>query len=129
MFSFITIEYIGKLIYRHNSVKISKANKILVNQSQSFSLRFKLLMRRIYVIIYNIADEKSDIMLRDLASLIASSVGRKVIFDIPNAAESAGFSPAMLARMDSSKLAALGWTAEYDIKRGIEETLAYLNNR
>lgn len=75
---------------------------------------------------YNIADEKSDITLRDLAELIAGRVGRKVIFDIPNVAESAGFSTAVLARMDSAKLAALGWTAEYEIGRGIAETIEAL---
>lgn len=76
---------------------------------------------------YNIADEKSDITLRDLAALIAGQVARKVIFDIPNAAESAGFSPAMLARMDNAKLAALGWKAGYDIERGISKTIKELS--
>ena len=72
---------------------------------------------------YNIADEKSDVMLRDLAALIAKQCGRKVVFDIPAASESAGFSPAMLARMDNAKLAMLGWTAEYDLARGLAETI------
>ena len=75
---------------------------------------------------YNISDEKSDITLRDLAALIARQVGRKVIFDIPNAAESAGFSPAMLARMDNSKLVALGWRAMFDIQSGVSSTLQTL---
>lgn len=72
---------------------------------------------------YNIADVKSDIMLRDLAGMIAKQCGRKVIFDIPAASEAAGFSPAMLALMDSAKVSELGWHAEYDIGKGIRETL------
>ena len=72
---------------------------------------------------YNIADEKSDITLRDLAAIIARQSGRKVIFDIPAAAEAAGFSPAMLARMDNAAIRALGWSAEYDITNGIAETM------
>ena len=36
---------------------------------------------------YNIADESSDIMLRDLAKIIADSVGNKVVFEIPDAIE------------------------------------------
>ena len=75
---------------------------------------------------YNIADEKSDIMLRDLAALIAGQVGRRVVLDLPNAAESAGFSPAMLARMDGARIRALGWMAEYDIERGVKETIEAL---
>lgn len=75
---------------------------------------------------YNVADEASDIRLKDLAALIAGSVGRKVVFDLPDAVEAAGFSTATVARMDSSKLKALGWKAEYDIERGIKETIESL---
>ena len=72
---------------------------------------------------YNLADEKSDITLRDLASLIAKECGTKVVFDLSKGAEAAGFSPAMLARMDPSKLKSLGWKAIHTIKSGIKETL------
>ena len=75
---------------------------------------------------YNVADEASDIRLKDLAALIAGSVGRKVAFDLPDAVEAAGFSTATVARLDSSKLKALGWKAEYDIERGIKETIESL---
>ena len=72
---------------------------------------------------YNIADEASDVRLRDLAALIAAQCGQKVVFDIPNNAELAGFSPAMMARMDGGCLRMLGWQAEYDIEKGIANTL------
>ena len=75
---------------------------------------------------YNVADERSDITLRELASLIAREAGRKVVFQLPDGVESAGFSPAMLARMDSAKLHALGWAAQYDIECGVAETLRSL---
>lgn len=72
---------------------------------------------------YNIADEKSDITLRDLATLIAKQCGSKVIFDIPDESESAGFSPAVVARMENVKLKLLGWDAQYDLASGIAETV------
>lgn len=75
---------------------------------------------------YNIADDKSDITLRDLAILVANNVGQKVVFDIASASERAGFSPAMLARMDSSSVKSLGWVADYDIERGVKETMGKL---
>ncbi len=75
---------------------------------------------------YNIADEKSDIRLKDLAEIIAEAVGRKVIFEIPDAVESAGYSKATKARMDSTKLTALGWRATYDIRQGVARTLEAL---
>lgn len=75
---------------------------------------------------YNIADDASDIMLKDLAAIIADYAGKKVVFEIPDAIESAGYSKATKARLDSSKLNSLGWTAKYDIKAGIVRTLEML---
>lgn len=77
---------------------------------------------------YNIADDGSDITLRDLATLIARQCGRRVIFDIPSSAELAGYSTATMARLDASKLRDLGWRARYDIEEGIANTLQRLRN-
>ena len=46
---------------------------------------------------YNIADHRSDIMLKDLAEVIAGAVGKNVVFEIPDAVESAGYSKATKA--------------------------------
>lgn len=75
---------------------------------------------------YNIADESSDIMLKDLAAIIANTVGRKVVFEIPDAVESAGYSKATKARLDSTKLNKLGWKAQYSIGHGINRTIQML---
>lgn len=75
---------------------------------------------------YNIADEKSDIHLKGLAALIAETVGRKVIFEIPDETESAGYSKATKALMDGTKLAALGWRAQYGIAEGVARTVEIL---
>ena len=75
---------------------------------------------------YNISDDASDIMLKDLAAIIADYAGKKVVFEIPDAIESAGYSKATKARLDSSKLNSLGWRAKYDIKTGIVRTIEML---
>ena len=75
---------------------------------------------------YNISDDASDIMLKDLAAIIADYAGKKVVFEIPDAVESAGYSKATKARLDSSKLNSLGWKAKYDIKTGIVRTIEML---
>ncbi len=75
---------------------------------------------------YNVVGDSSDIMLKDLAELIASVCGRKVVFEIPNSVESAGYSKATKARLDGSKLMKLGWRARYDIGTGIERTIKCL---
>ncbi len=72
---------------------------------------------------YNIADSLSDIQLRDLAACIAESVGRRVVFDLPDEAEAAGYSKATKARLDGSRLKALGWNMQYSIEDGVKRTL------
>ena len=78
---------------------------------------------------YNIAEEHSDIMLKDLAAIIAEISGRKVVFEIPNAVEAAGYSTATKARLDGRKLQALGWTPKYDMKSGLERTIRILKSQ
>ena len=75
---------------------------------------------------YNIADESSDIRLRDLAALIAENAGRKVVFEIPDAVEAQGYSKATKARLDGSRLRTLGWKPAYDIESGIRRTMEIL---
>lgn len=75
---------------------------------------------------YNIADEASDIMLKDLAKIISDFAGKDVIFELPDETEKAGYSKATKARLDGSKLKKLGWKARYDIKQGLARTMKML---
>ena len=72
---------------------------------------------------YNIAHESSDIMMKDLAGLIADYTGRKVIFELPDAVERAGFSTATKSRLDGTKIQKLGWNPLYTIETGIQDTI------
>lgn len=72
---------------------------------------------------YNIADDGSDISLRDLAAIVADYAGTKVVFDLPDETEKAGYSKATKATLDSSKLSSLGWSAAYDMKKGLTRTI------
>lgn len=75
---------------------------------------------------YNIADEHSDITLRDLAAMIAEMNGKEVLFEIPDSTEAAGYSTATKARLNGNKLKALGWSPRYDIYSGIKRTISIL---
>lgn len=77
---------------------------------------------------YNIAEERSDIMLKDLAAIIAGINGKSVVFEIPDAIEAAGYSKATKARLDGRKLQALGWKPHYDIQTGLERTIRILKD-
>lgn len=76
---------------------------------------------------YNIAEEHSDIMLKDLASIVAEYSGKKVCFEIPKSVESAGYSTATKARLDGHKLEVLGWKPRYEINAGLKRTMEILS--
>ena len=75
---------------------------------------------------YNIADEASDIQLKDLAEIIAGIAGTKVVFELPDQVEAAGYSKATKARLDGRKLKELGWKPHYTIQTGLERTIGIL---
>jgi len=75
---------------------------------------------------YNIADEASDITLKDLAHIIAGINGKQVIFEIPDIIEAAGYSKATKARLDGTKLKKLGWEPRYNINTGMNRTIKIL---
>ena len=76
---------------------------------------------------YNISDEASDIMLKDLAAIIANVCGTKVVFELPDAVEAAGFSKATKARLNNEKIKELGYQARYCLEKGIRQTIALLS--
>lgn len=76
---------------------------------------------------YNIADRGSDITLKDLASILADIAGTKVIFELPDATEKAGYSKATKARLNGNKIEKIGWAPFYDIYRGLERTINILD--
>ena len=77
---------------------------------------------------YNIAEEQSDIMLKDFAEIIAGIKGKQVVFEIPDAVEASGYSKATKARLNGEKLKKLGWVPRYTIQTGMERTIDILES-
>ena len=75
---------------------------------------------------YNIADEKSDVLLKDLTLMLSSYVGTKVSYKLPDEIEKAGFSKATKALLNAQKLKQLGWNACYNLEDGLQRTLSIL---
>lgn len=72
---------------------------------------------------YNIADEESDITLKDLASCLASLADVQVIFQLPDEKERKGYSTATKAMLDAGKLNAVGWKSRVHMTEGLAYTV------
>lgn len=72
---------------------------------------------------YNIADEKSNITIRELAELTAKAAGRKVVFDIPDDSTHGVTTPITKAIFDTTRLQALGWKPLWHIGEGLKHTI------
>lgn len=103
------------------------------NQLYSYTYVVDAAMAALYLLLYgekgeayNVADASSDILLRDLAGLLAKEAGTKVVFELPDAVEKAGYSTATKAILDASKIERLGWHAQTSITEGITKTVQIL---
>lgn len=73
--------------------------------------------------LYNIADENTELTVREFAEKTAILAGVKVIFDIPSATEQSIFNPMPRAVFSAAKLAALGWSPETTFETGMQRAL------
>lgn len=72
---------------------------------------------------YNVADDASNITIRQLAEMIADIAGRKVIMEIPDNVEKSGYTTITKAVFDTAKLESLGWTVKGNMKEKLEATI------
>ncbi len=72
---------------------------------------------------YNVSDSGSVLTLAELANHLAKLAGTRVIFELPDEVEQAGYSTATKAVLDTAKLEALGWKAKVHIREGLERAV------
>lgn len=72
---------------------------------------------------YNIADESSNISIRELAEMIAEIGGKKVVIDLPSDAEKAGYNVVTKSVFDTVKLSSLGWRISGTMKEKMCNTI------
>ena len=76
---------------------------------------------------YNIVNENTSMMIREVASLVADDLGEgkiKVIFDIPTD-NKYGYPPETKMRLSGQKMRDLGWTPGYDLPDMFRRLIAY----
>ena len=72
---------------------------------------------------YNVANENSVASIAQLAQAVADYAGTKVVYDLPDAVESKGFSKPQNCVLKTEKIRSLGWHGKYDLEAGIRETM------
>lgn len=72
---------------------------------------------------YNIADDKSNISIKDLADMIADIGGKKVVLESPDMIESAGYNVVTRSVFATAKLKALGWKVNHSMKDNLKTTI------
>lgn len=72
---------------------------------------------------YNVADEFSEISIKQMAELLASQTGLKVLFDIPPTQDEGNTTPISTAFFSTKKLHSLGWQPLFSISDGINHTI------
>lgn len=79
---------------------------------------------------YNVTNENTNIMIRDMAQMIADmSDGKiKLVFDIPEDALKYGYAPAVKMRLSSDKLTKLGWEAKIDLPEMYQRLIQSMKN-
>ena len=75
---------------------------------------------------YNISCEACNVRLKDFARLCAEWTHREVVFEIPSETERKGFSIAMRAILDNTRLKQLQWSPHYTMVDAVNRTLEIL---
>lgn len=76
---------------------------------------------------YNVSNRNCNVKLKDFAAECARFAGKKVVFELPSETEQKGYSVAMCAVLDNSKLENTNWEPGYDFKNAINRTMEILH--
>lgn len=72
---------------------------------------------------YNISNACSVVTIREMAKAFAEASGKKVVFKIATADETASYNLMDNSSLTSTKLEALGWRGQYNLLDGVRRTL------
>lgn len=72
---------------------------------------------------YNIADSSSNLRIRELAEIVSSVGGKKIVVDLPEASETKGYNTVTQSFFSTNKVEALGWKVSGSIRDKIQSTI------
>lgn len=78
---------------------------------------------------YNIANESSNISIRELAEIVAKIGKKKVVIDVPTDTEKLGFNLVKKSVFSTKRIEELGWRPYVDMCEGLKKTINELKAR
>ena len=78
---------------------------------------------------YNISNAESICSIRDIADMIATKAGVKVIFDAPTEDEKNSYNPMSNSSLKSERIEAIGWHPAFSLEHGVESTIQILKEK
>ncbi|MCQ2239393.1 MAG: NAD-dependent epimerase/dehydratase family protein [Bacteroidaceae bacterium] len=88
-----------------------------------------ILLRGINGQAYNIADNSSNISIRNLAEMIAGIGGKEVVMQLPSDDEKKGYNVVTRSVFSTQKLESLGWSVQGSMIEKMERTVEECKNR
>ena len=77
---------------------------------------------------YNVSSEKTNVHLKEFAQICAEYNGKNVIFDLPSELEKKGYSIAMTAILDNSRIKTIGFNPIYSMNDAVVRTIEILKD-
>lgn len=77
---------------------------------------------------YNISAKQAVVTIRQMAEAFAKAGNVDIVFDVPSDAERKSYNVMPCSALNSEKLEALGWKAEFDMTKGAEHTVRFLRS-
>lgn len=75
---------------------------------------------------YNVSSEKTNVHLKDFAEICAGCNNRNVVYELPSETERQGYSVAMNAILDNTRIKAIGFIPRYEMRDAISRTIKIL---
>ncbi len=121
-------QFIQKALAGENIVLKSKGEQLFsyIYVADAVGAMLHVLLHGEEGVAYNIANEACNVRLKDFAQLCAEWADKQVVFELPSETEQKGFSIAMRAVLDNSRLKGLNWHPQYAMKDAVCRTLSIL---
>lgn len=124
-------QFISKALSGENIVLKSKGEQFFsyTYVADAVSAMLTVLINGENSVAYNISSNLCNVHLKDFAKYCAEWAGKDVVFDLPSETERKGFSVAMQAILDNTRLKNIGWGSKYEMKEAINRTLDILASK